>query len=104
MMFGIGIYRRGEQPGTLTAEWLDDRMVDAGAPAGTGFAQNGPERGFVGDYDITYKAGDQIVDLKLNIRAEGPNFRMQWLKDGTLIDQGIAFQTGDCLILGYQST
>ncbi|WP_027834602.1 hypothetical protein [Maritalea myrionectae] len=103
-MFGIGIYRRGKKPGTLTAEWLDDRMVDAGIRAGTGFAQNGPTNGIVGDYDITYEAGDQRVDLKLTIRADGPNFRLQWLKDDVLIDEGIAFQSADCLILGYQST
>lgn len=103
-MFGIGIYRRGEMPGTLTAEWLDDRMVQAGTAAGTGFAQNGPQTGFAGDYDITYQSGDQQVDLKLIIRETGPNFQLAWYKDGTLIDEGIAFQSGDCLILGYQST
>ncbi|MCF4099088.1 hypothetical protein [Maritalea mediterranea] len=102
-MFGTGIYRRGNQPGTLTAEWLDDRMVAAGTKAGTGFAKNGPANGFVGDYDITYVSGEQHVDLKLTIRAEGPNFRLAWYKNDTLIDQGIAFQSGDILILSYQS-
>lgn len=102
-MYGTGLYRRGEKPGTLIAEWLDDQMVAAEAKRGTGFATGGPSEGFAGTYLITYETEEMSIDLDLIIKAKGPNFLLSWHKDGKLIDEGIGFQSGDMLILGYQS-
>lgn len=97
---GIVIYRKGIEPGTLTAQWFTS--IQEG---GTGTASGGPEKGFTGEYVIQYflENGDFDAELELKIKHNGRTYELIWLKDGLAKARGIGTEVGECLAVSWQS-
>jgi hypothetical protein len=97
---GFVIYRKGNEPGTLLAQWYHS---DDGS--GTGIAKGSPSEGFVGEYQIRYfdERGNVQAARELVIKKDREYYQLSWLKDGTLSAEGIGQETSGCLCVGYHN-
>ena len=96
---GFVLYKKGEKPGTLTAEWCH-----AVAGNGTGIATGGPAVGFVGHYNIRYfdNNGNVDADLELTIQKAGDNYELVWIDDGEITNRGIGKVIEGGLAVGWR--
>jgi len=96
---GFVFFKKGEKPGTLTAEWCH-----AVSGNGTGIATGGPAVGFVGNYNIRYFDinGNVDIDLELTIQKAGENYDLVWILDGEIVNRGIGKVIEGGLAVGWR--
>jgi hypothetical protein len=68
---GVGIYFKGDEPGTLRAEWARSDRIDVVRGHGVvcgGLATGGPGSGFAGTYTIIYtgETGEPSPPIELD--------------------------------------
>ncbi len=100
--YGVCIYRRGVEAGTLTAEWLEPGMP---APC-RGSAVGGPAEGFEGSYRVTYfcAEGGVAAQFDLTIERSGKTYVLTWAKKGETACTGIGMPLPDgSLALAYHA-
>ena len=97
---GFVIYRKGNEPGTLLAQW---HHSDDGS--GTGIATGASSEDFTGEYQIRYfdEQGNIQAARDLVIKKEREYYQLLWLKDGAITAEGIGQETADCLCVGYHN-
>jgi hypothetical protein len=99
-MINIGcvVYKKGEEPGTLNAQWC--HLL---AGVGTGKATGGPAEGFAGRYHIHYfdDKGNEVAVRELEIDKTGDYYEPSWIYHGTLRAKGIGMEVADSLVAGW---
>src|SRR5512138_2867998 len=100
-MINIGcvVYRKGAEPGTLTAQWC--HLL---AGVGTGKAIGGPAEGFAGRYHIHYfdDKGNEVAARELEIDKMGDYYELSWIYQGAIRGKGIGMEVGDSLVAGWR--
>ncbi len=98
---GAFVYRRGREPGTLDADWVQSTRK-CGVVC-KGIATGGPEDGFLGDYSIVYQNehGQPSKTYDLRIDCSGEIIHLTWHRDGRLIYQGVGMLRNDTIIGGW---
>lgn len=97
---GFVIYRKGNEAGTLLAQWYHS---DDGS--GTGMAKGAPSEDFAGKYQIRYfdEQGNFQAARELVIKKDSSYYQLSWLKDGTMTAEGIGQEISGCLCVGYHN-
>ena len=97
---GIVTYTKGLEPGTLNAKWFISPEK-----GGTGKAVGGPEKGYIGEYKITYYHEDGSFDaeLELIIEKNSKAYEVFWKKDGVLRAKGTGMELNGSLAVGWQT-
>ncbi|RPI74682.1 MAG: hypothetical protein EHM45_17780 [Desulfobacteraceae bacterium] len=95
---GCVLYRKGAEPGTLTAQYCHSELGH-----GTGQATGGPLTGFAGRYRIRYfdDQGTEIADRELDIQKDGGSYRLRWIHNGAIRALGIGMETSEGLAAGW---
>lgn len=91
--YGVCIYRRGTESGTLDAEWLEPGMP---TPC-RGCAVGGPADSFEGSYKVTYFCGEGGVaaQFDLTITRNGKAYLLSRSKKGQTACTGIGMPLAD---------
>ncbi|MCP3931767.1 MAG: hypothetical protein GY705_22045 [Bacteroidetes bacterium] len=84
--FGVVIYKKGKESGTLDAEWSVTPNK-----YGTGKASGGPGIGFAGRYQIQYFHEDGSFDAELELEntQNGRTYELFWINNGVIRAKGI---------------
>jgi hypothetical protein len=102
-MFNIGcvLYKKGDEPGTLVAEWSHS---DSGN--GIGHATGGPADGFEGSYHIVYsdEQGEVLSSHNLRIEKDGKYYNLLWINDDIVRFRGRGMEVKEGLAAGWRST
>ncbi len=95
---GVVLYRKGDEPGTLNAEYCH---TDDGK--GHGIATGGLTQGFEGKYQIQYfdEKGQLLAARDLEINKVGDRFNLIWFNNKVISCRGIGFETTEGLVVGY---
>jgi hypothetical protein len=96
---GFVLYKKGDEPGTLEAEWCHSYSGN-----GTGKATGGPPEGFVGRYQIRYfdDKGNVDGDCELDIQKDGDYYELSWIVNGEIADRGIGMEVAEGLAAGWR--
>ncbi len=95
---GVVLYKKGDEPGTLNAEYCH---TDDGK--GSGIAVGGSTQGFEGKYHIRYfdEKGKLQAERGLEIKKDGDRFNLMWFNNKAISGRGIGFETIEGLLVGY---
>lgn len=95
---GVVLYKKGDEPGTLKAEFCH---TEDGK--GAGLATGGSAQGFDGNYHIQYfdNKGELQAERELEIKKDGDQFNLTWFNNKEISCRGIGFETAEGLIVGY---
>ncbi len=98
---GAVVYRPGDEPGTLEADWV--KSTETGDAILKGWATGGPVRGLVGDYTIVYhnERGEPSEPYDLKIVVSGEILHLRWSKKGRQIYKGIGMLRDNTIIAGW---
>ena len=96
---GFVLYKKSDEPGTLTAEWCHSDYGN-----GTGIATGGPADGFEGRYTIRYfdDKGNMQAERGLEIQKEGNYYQLSWSNNGEISGSGVGMETAEGLAVGYR--
>lgn len=96
---GCVLYKKGEESGTLTAQWCH-----LAAGTGTGKATGGPAEGFAGRYHIHYfdDKGNEVAIRELEIHKTGDYYELSWIHDGIIRGKGVGIEVADGLVAGWR--
>ncbi len=105
----VGVYTKGDEPGTLEADWARSDRVSIEHDNGVvckGKATGGPVDGFAGCYSIIYTdaQGNAGEPYKLTITPAGQTYLLTWEKNGHEPSKhytGIGIVIDDKLVLGW---
>lgn len=95
---GCVLYKKGDEPGTLNAEWFHPSLG-----AGTGKAIGGSTNGFEGRYHIRYfdKKGKEVAYRELEIQKNGDGYKLTWMNNGIVTSKGIGMSVTEGLVAGW---
>ncbi|MCP4535909.1 MAG: hypothetical protein GY832_02085 [Chloroflexi bacterium] len=96
---GCVLYKKGDELGTLDAQWVHSYLGN-----GTGKATGGPAEGFAGRYRIRYydDKGDVQADRELDIQKDGDRYKLTWIDNGRVTGRGIGIEVSEGLAAGYR--
>ena len=99
---GCVLYKKGDEPGTLTAKWCHPYFGKG--VFGTGIATGGPEEGYVGRYHIRYfdDKGNEIAGFELDIQKDGDYYEIAWIDNGEILDRGMGMVVAEGLAAGWR--
>lgn len=97
---GVVIYRKGPEPGTLSASWHHGTHG-----GGTGLAVDGPVRGFPGTYRVRYfdLEGRPLSAFELRIERSGDHYDLTWLDGGVIKFRGLGMDSQEGLVAGWHA-
>ena len=101
--YGVCIYRKNDD-GSLDATWHASELPRDVPSKGQAVRRDGSiDKGFSGDFVVTYRDPDGAVEAvrDLRIRQENEIYTLQWLLDGKIVCTGIGFVTDAGLIVSY---
>lgn len=103
---GVGVYTKGDAPGTLDAQWARSDRVSSAPEKGIicgGRATGGPEQGFAGSYSIIYtdEQGKPGEPYKLMIKSAGDAYQLIWLRHDQAPYMGVGIELDSKLVIGW---
>ena len=102
----FGVYIKGEEPGTLRAEWVRSDWVSSEPEKGIiclGTGTGDPTDGFAGGYSFIYtdEQGNPGEPFKVTIRTAGDAYQLKWERNGQEPYIGVGMELDGKLVFGW---
>ena len=101
---GAVVYRLGNEPRTLSAQWVYSTSDPNGVGSGTAFRSDEGGTGFTGRWEIAYRGADgtDAGRYLLEIDQDDAVYALRWLRDGVVVFEGAGFVVDGALIGGWR--
>ncbi|MCP4710457.1 MAG: hypothetical protein GY869_17685 [Planctomycetes bacterium] len=102
----MGVYIKGDEPGTLHTEWVRSDWVSSDPQKGIiclGTATGGPKDGFAGSYTVVYtdEQGKPIDPFIVTITSAGDAYQLTWERGGQQPYIGVGIELDGKLVFGW---
>ncbi len=102
----IAVYTKGDEPGTLHAQWKQSDQVSSDPEKGViclGKGTGGSARGFAGSFTFIYtdEQGLPGEPIKVKISSTGDAYQMKWERNGQVLYVGVGIELDGKLVFGW---